>query len=140
LAGVESAKKGVFDDATESAMKRFQKFHNLPVTGKLDKETLAEMDKPRCGFPDVGEFTNTGRRWPGNRLTYAFQEFTPDLPANDVILAIEQAFALWSAETSLCFHRVAITSNPDIIIRFVSGNHGDGDQNAFDGPGDPVEF
>ncbi len=27
--------------------------YRLPVTGKLDKETIEQMSKPRCGFPDI---------------------------------------------------------------------------------------
>lgn len=132
LAAVPSAKEGVFDDATVSALKNFQKFNNLKVTGEMDNETVSLMERPRCGFLDVAEFTNTGRKWPTNHLTYAFQEFTPDLSQGGIIQSIEQALALWNAVTPLCFRRVAINANPDIIIRFVAGDHGDG--NPFDGP------
>jgi hypothetical protein len=90
------------------------------------------MEKPRCGFPDLAEFTSTGRRWPTNQLTYAYQEFTPDLPQGQTITAIEQAFSLWGSVTPLCFTRVALNTNPHIIIRFVQGDHGDG--SPFDGP------
>ncbi len=124
--------RGHFDENTAGSLKRFQEFNNLPVTGELDQATVGRMGQPRCGFPDMAEFANTGRRWPTTDLTYAFQEFTADLPNNTVIRAIEQAFALWSAQTPLCFRRVALSAAPHIIIRFVSGDHGDG--NAFDGP------
>jgi hypothetical protein len=103
------------------------------VTGVLDEATIALMGQPRCGFPDIGEFTDTGRRWPRTNLTYAFQEFTPDLANNQVIRGIEQAFSLWSAVTTLSFRRIAITTNPDIIIRFAADDHGDGI--PFDGSG-----
>ena len=135
--------KGDFNEDTEAALVRFQEFNHLPITGTLDEATIALMAKPRCGFPDLSEYatsgsemaeyTTTGRKWPSTDLTYAFQEFTPDIPQNQVIQAFEQALALWAAETPLRFTRVAISSNPTIIVRFVAGDHGDG--NAFDGPG-----
>ena len=43
---------GIFDDATEEALRNYQKFHGLPVTGELDRATVTEMRKPRCGIPD----------------------------------------------------------------------------------------
>lgn len=132
IAPAPDAKKGIFDDATAQALKHFQTFNHLPVTGVLDDATHALMTQPRCGFPDIGEFANTGRKWPSKNLTYGFQEFTPELPNNVVIQAIEQALSLWGSVTSLRFTRVAISATPDIIIRFVSGDHGDG--NPFDGP------
>ena len=126
-------KKGTFDEVTTEALKRFQEFNHLPSSGKVDKATLALMNQSRCGCPDLAEFADTGRKWPNNNLTYGFQNFTPDLPRAHVIQAIEQAFALWEAETPLSFRRVAISASPDIVIRFASGNHGDG--SPFDGPG-----
>jgi len=128
-----SFEDATFDDSTGEALRRFQAFNHLKVTGELDEDTLALMGQPRCGFPDMGEFVDTGRKWPTNNLTYGFQEFTSDLPNNQIIRAMEQALALWGAVTPLCFRRVAITANPDIIIRFVTGSHGDGA--PFDGAG-----
>jgi hypothetical protein len=126
LQSAPSAEEGTFDEATADALRRFQGFNSLPVTGELDQATVDLMQQPRCGFPDVAEFANTGRRWPTTNLTYGFQEFTPDLPQGQVVQAIEQALALWSARTTLCFTQVPIGTPPDIIIRFVPGDHGDG--------------
>lgn len=122
-----------FDEATVNALKKFQAFNHLPATGQLDDATLAKMQQPRCGFPDIGEFADTGRRWPTTNLTYGFQEFTADIPQGQIIQAVEQAFALWSAVTPLSFRRVTMAQSPMIVIRFVTGDHGDG--NPFDGPG-----
>jgi hypothetical protein len=137
-----SAKKGIFDDATIEATKKFQEFNHLEVTGKLDAATRSKLRQPRCGFPDVvATFMNTGTKWPTNHITYAFQEYTDDLdPGSPTPLpgqrmvrqAIAQAFALWAAETPLCFTRVEINHNPNIIIRFVAADHADGF--PFDGP------
>lgn len=58
----KSVQKGVFDDATIEALRKFQSFNHLKVTGKFDEATRSLMEKPRCGFPDIAEFTNTGRK------------------------------------------------------------------------------
>jgi hypothetical protein len=129
----EVAKKGEFDQTTADALRRFQEFNHLPATGDLNKDTLDRMDQPRCGCPDVAEFSTSGRKWSTNNLRYAFQNFTGDLSNQDCIQAVEQAFALWAAETPLRFTRVALTAGPEIIIRFVTGDHGDG--SPFDGAG-----
>jgi peptidoglycan hydrolase-like protein with peptidoglycan-binding domain len=131
LAPLPAADRGVFDDATEEALRRFQAFNHLPVTGELDAAALERMGQPRCGFPDVAEFANTGRKWPSTNLRYGFQEFSTDLSNGEVIQAMEQALALWSAVTPLRFTRVAVSANPELIIRFVAGDHGDG--SPFDG-------
>ena len=34
------------------AIRRFQRFAGLKVTGKLDLATIDQMKKPRCGLPD----------------------------------------------------------------------------------------
>jgi peptidoglycan hydrolase-like protein with peptidoglycan-binding domain len=128
------ARPGTFDENTAEALRRFQQLNNLPVTGELDQGTLELMQQPRCGFPDVpfGEFSAQGSKWNTNNLTYAYSEFTPDLPQAQVRAAITQAFGMWSAVTPLNFAEVGLNANPHIVIRFAAGNHGDG--NDFDGP------
>lgn len=131
-----SATSGTYDEATAEAVKRFQEFANLPVTGEVDTATAEKMNQPRCAnldSPGVADFTTSGRRWATNNLRYAFQNYTPDIPNSAIVTAIEQAFALWAAHTPLRFTRVAMSAGPEIVIRFVAGNHGDGA--PFDGPG-----
>ncbi len=138
---------GDFDDATEEALRMFQKMAHLEVTGRLDAPTREKMQQPRCGNPDITPLTNpsiasmvepglapfvaTGGRWPTSALTYALQESGLDLPAATVRQAIHQAFSTWAGWTGLSFREVPMAAGPHIIIRFVTGDHGDG--NAFDG-------
>jgi acylphosphatase len=140
---------GQDDEALREGLRRFQAFNNLPITGQLDEATLRKMSLPRCGFPDmpaaalsspdpaaapgVAEFVAQGSRWNTNALTYGFQNFTADLTQAQIRAAIQQALNLWAAVTPLTFSEIPVASNPDIVISFVSGNHGDG--NNFDGPG-----
>lgn len=130
------AEKGALDDATVEAVRAFQAFANLPPTGAVDERTAAKMNQPRCANldgPGPAEFTTSGRRWATTNLRYGFQNFTGDLSDGQVVQAVEQAFALWAAHTPLRFTRVALTAGPEIVIRFVPADHGDGF--PFDGPG-----
>lgn len=122
--------RGVFDEDTEQALREFQRMAGLPVTGTLDEATKAKMSEPRCGNADVARFVVTGGRWPTNNLIYAFQEFSADIPQAQCRQAIHQAFSTWAGWTRLTFREGPIGS-AHIIIRFVSGDHGDG--NPFDG-------
>lgn len=135
LDGPLAAASGVLDDPTVEALKNFQQFAGLEPTGVVDEATRAKMNSARCGDPDVtpfSEFVTGAGRWSTNNLTYSFQEYSPDLPASTIRWAIDEAFSLWSAETPLRFRRVADGTTGDIVIRFVSGAHGDGA--PFDGP------
>ncbi|XP_051120368.1 metalloendoproteinase 1-like isoform X2 [Andrographis paniculata] len=54
-----------FDDQLESALKSYQSFFRLPVTGILDPHTVRKLKEPRCSVPDLthdtNSSTNTGR-------------------------------------------------------------------------------
>ncbi|KAJ6317386.1 hypothetical protein OIU76_013010 [Salix suchowensis] len=47
-----------FDDLLESAIRTYQQKFRLEVTGRLDKRTVNQMMKPRCGVPDIFNSTN----------------------------------------------------------------------------------
>ena len=120
---------GNFDENTQQALSRFQKFNGLKVTGKMDKATLELMSRPRCGFPDTARFVAEGRKWNKTALTFSYSNFTPELTQAQARTALSQAFSLWAIVTPLTFAEVS--SSADIVIRFVAGNHGDG--SPFDG-------
>ncbi|MEO0375265.1 MAG: matrixin family metalloprotease [Cyanobacteria bacterium P01_A01_bin.17] len=80
---------------------------------------------------DSSSFVVHGNEWDVTELTYGFQELTNDLTPQQIRAAFEEAFGLWSQVTPLRFREV--TANPDIVIRFVVGNYGNGF--SFDGPG-----
>jgi peptidoglycan hydrolase-like protein with peptidoglycan-binding domain len=132
-AAAPESQAGVFDEQTLQGLRRFQEFNHLPITGELDEDTVALMHRPRCGFPDAADFVLQGNKWTTNSLTYGFQNFSPDLGQAQIRSAIQQALAQWSAVTPLTFTEVPFANNPDMVIRFVTGDHGDG--SSFDGPG-----
>jgi peptidoglycan hydrolase-like protein with peptidoglycan-binding domain len=133
---------GTFEENTSQALKEYQAFHGLPATGEMDDATATMMAQPRCGFPDVvpraagiADFTVEGRKWNKLALTYAFLNFSADLTNAQIRSALQQALGFWSAVTPLTFTEVGSSASPqpDIRIRFVTGDHGDG--SSFDGPG-----
>ncbi len=54
---------------SDQAIKRFQSFAHLKVTGKLDKETIAKLQEPRCGMKDPASpnrakrYVHQGSKW-----------------------------------------------------------------------------
>lgn len=124
-----------FDEATLTALHHYQQFQGLPLSDQLDEATIGQMSLPRCGVPDapVGEFVAQGNKWSKTDLTYGFQEFTSDLTPAQIRGAIASAFQLWSRVTPLTFREVSLGSNPDIIVRFTTGDHND--DFPFDGVG-----
>lgn len=133
--GAESPPKhpGEFCDCTQTALRKFQEINGLPMTGDLNAATLGAMGTERCGVPDVGDFVLHGNKWGTTNLRYGFNNFSGDITQTQIRNGIRTAINLWSAVTPLTFTEVPISSNPEIRIRFVTGDHGDG--SSFDGGG-----
>ncbi|XP_077051762.1 collagenase 3-like isoform X2 [Siphateles boraxobius] len=120
-------------DSLIEKLKEMQKFFRLKVTGKLNRETLEVMKKPRCGVPDVGAFSTFrgNPKWQTNRLTYRIENYTPDMSEAEVDDSIRRALQVWADVTPLRFTRI-YSGTADIMISFATRNHGDG--LPFDGP------
>ncbi|NXP44050.1 MMP7 protein, partial [Heliornis fulica] len=118
-------------------IKQMQSYLNLKKTGKLNNETKETMKQPRCGIPDVGDYTlfPGSPKWEKNRLTYKIVNYTPYLSKRSVEDAITRAFKVWSDETPLEFVKVSGT-RADIVIKFAQREHGDG--YPFDGRGNTL--
>ncbi|OMO62851.1 Peptidase M10, metallopeptidase [Corchorus capsularis] len=145
-----------FDDLLESAIKTYQQYYHLKVTGDLDAETVNQMVQPRCGVPDdvvngkkvhhhshddslhtVGHFSffPNRPRWPDSKTDFTYRlTSSAQVPEPDNIKSIiSRAFGKWSKVTRFTFQEVSESSTSDIVIGFHQGSHGD---NApFDGPG-----
>jgi Matrixin/Putative peptidoglycan binding domain len=130
-----------YDSEVEDAVRTYQAFHHLPVTGVVDDVTAARMAEPRCGNPDIvpmnakdsAAFVLSGGQWANHDLRYAFAQNSPDLSMADVRHAVHQAFSTWSGYADLSFREVPLSAGPEIVISFETGDHGDG--SPFDGPG-----
>ncbi|KAM8853366.1 uncharacterized protein mmp20b [Synchiropus picturatus] len=115
-----------------SKVKEMQIFFGLNATGELDPETLEMMRSPRCGVPDLEDFSHLqGSRWNKNVITYSVSKYTRDLPRSTVDSLVESAFSAWARASGLTFVRLN-SHNADIMVEFVKRDHGD--FYPFDGP------
>lgn len=119
---------GLLDQETwERAIRDFQSFAGLNVTGELDSETTELMSLPRCGVRDkIGfgsdsrskRYALQGSRWKVKNLTYRISKYPKRLKRSDVDAELARAFAVWSGYTDLTF--TPKSTNPvHIEIRLV---------------------
>jgi len=136
--------RAMFDSNLEQALKKYQRFHGLEPTGTVDEETRRVMEMPRCGVPDlllgqeahppgVAEYVLSGGKWPSLDITYRFVSGTGDLAGDTERNIVRQAFDVWAGVTDLEFTEVTGAAGADILLSWVTGDHGDG--SPFDGPG-----
>jgi hypothetical protein len=136
LRAAKQPKPNTFDATTKEALRHFQEFYKLPVSGILDKATVNLMLRPRCGVPDLivaaggQDYVYSGRKWEELDLTYVIQNFTADFSENDAKRAIKDAFNQWSSKTPLTFTEVS--SGADFKLSWGTRNHGN--CSSFDGP------
>ncbi|XP_073760123.1 matrilysin isoform X2 [Callorhinus ursinus] len=124
-------------DSFEARLKLMQRFFRLPVTGVLNSHVIEIMQKPRCGVPDIAEYSlfPTRPKWISRVVTYRVVSYTPDLPRVIVNQLVAKALRMWSREIPLSFRRVLVRT-ADIMIGFARGAHGD--YYPFDGPGNTL--
>nr|XP_049581080.1 uncharacterized protein LOC125971944 [Syngnathus scovelli] len=117
-----------------SKLKDMQTFFGLNVTGRLDRDTLQVMRKPRCGVPDSAEYSShiQGARWNKKLITYRIGRYTRDMPRSTVDSLLKSAFSIWARASGLTFV-CSQNRNTDITVEFVTQEHGD--SYPFDGPG-----
>ncbi|KAL8198784.1 UNVERIFIED_CONTAM: hypothetical protein K2H54_023979 [Gekko kuhli] len=82
----------------------------------------------------VNHSSATGGQWYKRHLTYRVVNWPWYLSQQQVRLAVKAAFELWSNVSSLVFWE-ATSDSADIRLTFFHGDHNDGTDNAFDGPG-----
>ncbi|CAK7324717.1 unnamed protein product [Dovyalis caffra] len=140
-----------FDDHLESALKTYQKYFHLNITGNLDSTTIKQMMIPRCGMPDiipnntkskhnkfhmVAHYAAGPERWPPSKydLTYTFGSGGVQVVDLDTLRTVcSNAFQKWSDVSQFTFQEATDGASADIVIEFYSGDHGDND--PFDGRG-----
>ncbi|KAM6163098.1 matrix metalloproteinase-28 [Rhynchocyon petersi] len=141
-----------------NAIREFQWVSQLPVSGVLDRATLRQMTRPRCGVSDneshatwakrvrallAGHWAKTrrkrfakqGSKWYKQHLSYRLVNWPEHLPKTAVRGAVHAAFQVWSNVSALEFWEAPATVPADIRLTFFQGDHNDGLGNAFDGPG-----
>ncbi|GER27101.1 matrix metalloproteinase [Striga asiatica] len=138
------SERNTFDDSLESAVRKYQQFYNLNISGVLDKSTIVHIRKPRCGLPDHYNGKNgitslhmashysffSGRpKWHKKRLKYVFNTNVKEEAKK---IALERALKAWSTSTPFKFDRVGKYKEADIKISYMPAYHGDG--HPFVGP------
>ncbi|OWA50795.1 putative Matrix metalloproteinase-28 [Hypsibius exemplaris] len=124
-------------EVVSEALKSFQQFASLPVTGQADETTLKRMSAPRCGVTDakmssLQRFVLGGSKWNVRNITWAVSGYTKQLSESVVDAQIAKAWKVWSDNTNLTFSKSIKGQRPTIDILFAKGAHRDG--SAFDGP------
>ncbi|XP_047195615.1 matrix metalloproteinase-20 [Hippoglossus stenolepis] len=117
----------------EEKVREMQNFFGLTGTGHLDPPTLNVMREPRCGVPDVDNFSFYPEKpkWRNHTITYMIAKYTPDLKREDVEKSFRSALKMWSDAAPLRFIRVN-HGKADIVFSFARRTHGD--FFPFDGP------
>ncbi|XP_037533694.1 collagenase 3-like [Nematolebias whitei] len=120
--------------ALEEKIGTMQKFFGLTETGPLDSDTLDVMRRPRCGVPDVDNFSFYPYRpkWKNQTITYTISQYSPDMSREEVERSFRLALKMWSDATPLSFVKVN-QGEADIVLSFARRDHGD--FSPFDGAG-----
>ncbi|XP_015790413.1 stromelysin-1 isoform X2 [Tetranychus urticae] len=132
-------------DKYQDAIKDFQRFSGINETGILDEETILMMNTPRCGNKDHNgqveharrrkRYALQGSKWRRTDLTYRISKYPRKVKKSQIDAEIARAFQVWSEVTPLNFIPKK-DGRVHIDIKFVVGEHGDGD--PFDGPGNTL--
>lgn len=139
---ISYARSGNHDVPT--AIRKFQEFFGLNVTGNLDASTIDLMKKPRCGVSDASSGDTRKRRyatwgiWSKTALTYYVQP-GEDLPEYQQRQIFSEALKFWADVSGLTFREIESVSKADIKISFGRRGHkGTNAENTcpypFDGP------
>ncbi|OMO52478.1 Peptidase M10, metallopeptidase [Corchorus olitorius] len=135
----------VFDTQFENAVILYQQKLGLPVTGKLDSDTISTITSPRCGVSDTAPRIHAtkhfayfyGRpRWDRGSpltLTYAFSpsNMINYISLSDIRTVFQRAFSRWASVIPVNFKEIEEYESANIKIGFYNGDHGDGE--PFDG-------
>lgn len=138
---------GTLDPPTSDALGGFQRIMGLSVTGELNTETVAALQLPRCGTPDVGVIERTkggesgsfvlrGCSYPKTTFTYRFVNGTDDIADTNERNAARSAFTTWAAALCGVTFQERTSGPVDFEIGWFTGDHGDGSN--FDGVGNTL--
>lgn len=121
-AWVQTVAGPILDRMVKPWLVAFQKFNHLPETGDLDASTVALMNAPRCGCPDilhVSDPESMPAKWQKKSLTYSLKNYTTLMPTSVQDDVFAEAFGTkgsWAEKLDISFTRVPAAQTADINI------------------------
>ena len=149
--------------SADEAIRKFQRYAKLPVTGRMDSATQRKLTGPRCGAQDFRPTTTTsvaafaingipvlsyrdmrrrkryvqqGSKWKKQTLTWSLHSYPThyvSLSRADVDRTLNKAFRMWQSVAQLNFRKLSSNREADIIVLFGRAYHND--PYRFDGRG-----
>ncbi|KXJ21533.1 macrophage metalloelastase [Exaiptasia diaphana] len=122
---ISPTRSGTHD--VNKAIKNFQQYFHLPVSGKLDEATVGLMKKSRCGVSDEEGGARRRRyvtvgNWGKTNLTY-YVDYGDDLGKQVQDRIFYKAFQFWADVSMVTFTQVDSPKKADIKISFGYKSH-----------------
>lgn len=95
----------------------------------FDKDPLYEPAS------EMYRYNLSGGKWNKLELTYYIENTSKHLTPEVRERSITKALASWHSVTNITFTKVSDRSKADLVFEWLTGNHGDGKKNKFDGKG-----
>ncbi|CAF3122936.1 unnamed protein product [Rotaria sp. Silwood2] len=113
-------------------LKDFQRRYKLPITGKLDQQTLKLMNTPRCGVQDHPLAFTLSKPWPKKSFTWKWADSNfPQFGERKTREQLRESFNDWAKYAPITFQEVSQNEKADFHLAF-------GDD--FDGPGRTLAY
>lgn len=112
-------------------MKKIYSLLFIAISWMYNSQVLYDNDA--VGDGTYSKYELDGRKWNKTDLTYYFENGTSDIINDNERSAVKSAFTVWSNATNLTFTEVFSANSADVVIKWATGNHGDGSANSFDG-------
>ncbi|VDI16717.1 Hypothetical predicted protein [Mytilus galloprovincialis] len=116
------------DESTSYALRTFQEYNHLPVTGELDDKTVKLMNTPRCGMQDKPTphgmplaFSAGNGDWGKKYLTYKISKSSTKVTADTIRSTIARSVAVWTSVADITITEITGAAAADIDIRFEFG-------------------
>jgi len=122
------------DEELDAAVKDFQYFVGMNMTGEMDAPTMEFLKRPRCGMPDyppaaIRNRRPSGRaRWDQSQITYGIVN-SSTFSRQDLRTVFSNAINLWTKAVNLNV-RESNGNRADISVHF----------NSQDGPGQTLGY
>ncbi|GMI98181.1 hypothetical protein like AT4G16640 [Hibiscus trionum] len=110
-----------FDDSLESALKAYQNYLGIDVTGKIDSDTIEGVLTPRCGVPD---HLVSSAKWRTRSLDWRISSTVNVFPDAQLSPVLTKAFTSWAKVSPFKFTMGRFKT--DIVIGFLKKDHADG--------------